>query len=169
MKSKIIDWLASLIVDEWPLPGWCKRRLESNASVSDAACRSRRIEAMLRGQTVADQPELQPTSEVVTRPALSRVVSFCVLTVAASVLLAIGIRMSSVRQPNPVEGKHIVAGSFDVQPVIATAAAGKTVADGVSKGIKNVASDLIVAGHSISSGFDFGFGRDREVEDPLTK
>ncbi|MEO1617524.1 MAG: hypothetical protein AAFV88_16850 [Planctomycetota bacterium] len=160
MKTKLIRWITSLLVDEWPMPNGIRRRLEQHPQIAKSLARVRKLEAQLRDgaeSSASNRIELAKcTPSAISHPHRHPRRSHRVwFSAAAAALLMIGSGMLWMNRDNeePIATPEPVAQAADIRPVLASVVATKMVAKNVSDGFRDVAGKLTEASNRLGSQF----------------
>ncbi|MEM1067941.1 MAG: hypothetical protein AAGI63_03520 [Planctomycetota bacterium] len=147
-------WCASLIVDQWPIPAWLNRRLVAHPDVAQALNRATSLERALRDDFRAS-PQL---ADLDMRASLNghrrlQTVAIAALASAAALIICFSIWWTNYRENQSEQDIGPIAETIDTDPILASLAAGQTVAERVSSGLENVMADLADAGNKLASPF----------------
>lgn len=153
MKEKIARLFASLLVDQWPIPAWLRRRLESNHAVASAIVDARNLENRLRENSGGKIPVADSFAHVHAVPnrVRRRPLGMIIAATAASLLACAILWQSADDEPQGLPSEIGVSHSIDPRPILASLLAGQIVVDRVSAGIQNVAVKIANASDQIGS------------------
>lgn len=158
MKPKTAQLFASLIVDEWPLPTWFCRRIQTHPDIAEALGSDSKLETRLRESSGGKMPSLdsdlfQPAED---NQVNHRVIARLILATAALALMCVGLWHWANRERPNLRNIGPVANTIDTDPIVASFSAGQTVARRVSSGVQNVATQLAQASNRFGSQFTIG-------------
>ncbi|MEL6108895.1 MAG: hypothetical protein AAFU85_23040 [Planctomycetota bacterium] len=152
MKPKTAQRLASLVIDEWPMPRFIKRWIESHPDVARELKSTLELEQELRLEA---SPPVEGLKSLTSKPALpsggARPWLAPTLAIAATVLLLLGgwqwrqTRLASEQQR--VE---------KLKPVLASVNASQTVARSVSSGAQRLLGRFTYAANEFTGTTRFG-------------
>lgn len=170
MKPNLARVLTSLILDQWPLPRWVRRRIESNRDVAREIDRASRLEDQLRGQSTALPGTPHRHVQLSARRSTSgvKVATIVIAATAASVLacavlLSMGDR-GALRQTTGLPKKPTDVAELDTDAVLASLAAGQTIVSRISAGVQNIAVKISNATSEASSSSPIRFLQDVSSE-----
>ncbi|MCG8648592.1 MAG: hypothetical protein MI861_02095 [Pirellulales bacterium] len=163
MKPTIAQWLASLILDEWPLPAWVLQRIRSHPDVAAVLRDAQQLASRLRADAGNPWPQPERDENFRWHPIPSRrgkIIAVAGAT-AAVALVTLGIWHWTRQEPNPQQNRVPVVESIDTQPILASLSAGQKVARNVSLGVRRLGTELVQAGGRI--GAQFSINRDDQT------
>ena len=149
MNQRNAERLASLVIDEWPLPRFVRLWIESHPDVAKELASMRNLEAELRGESRSTHEPLECITP--TRPASQidrRLLGSLLVATAAVFLILLGAwhwQQSQIADTETTE-KQLP----NLKPVIASVTAGQTVARGVSTGAQKLLLRFTHAAHQFA-------------------
>ncbi|XZE54092.1 hypothetical protein SH139x_000040 [Planctomycetaceae bacterium SH139] len=150
MKSSHAERLASLILDDWPLPQVVKRWIEAQPDVAKQIAVNQALENRLRlTANLLDQPPARVPAKVEPVHGHAAKVNrfkIALLTAAAASLVTIGWYVVRQRDTLAVvpRGQQATK-AVDLQPLIASINAGEQIAVNLSAGLEDLASQFLEA------------------------
>ena len=162
MTDTFARLLASIVLDDWPVPAAIRRRIEAIPAVARRLGEDRDIESRLRedaaayggdpnGAHVAVSPLKKSPS---LKTSQTRLAVFAAMATCALVLISALIWKG---YPQGVERERIVerppVEAIDVRPVIASLAAGQKIANNLSDGFRDLGTELARAGGRLGEQF----------------